>query len=298
MDSPALEIFAAVLGLLIGSFLSVCVYRIPAGRGLEPGDPEADDYEGTEESEESESEEPTLSIFHPARSFCPSCEKQLLWYHNIPLFSWLIQRGKCAFCKSSISFRYPLLEIMSSLTAVGCVVMFGPTPTAALIYVFCASLLVASFIDFDYYILPNSITLNGIIVGFVIGTVNQFTHIFARPVNQEFMSSFWGFLIGGGILFAISEGYFRLRKKEGLGMGDVKLMAMVGSIFGAEAALFSIFLGSLFGSVVGGLLLLFLGRKWSQALPFGPYLALGSFIYLFGGPELPYTIVNWFGSII
>ncbi len=287
----ALQIIGVgVFGLLIGSFLSVCVYRIPYGRssGLEE-DNEAD---LAEKAEQNPAEQ--ISISDPPRSFCPSCKKQLMWWHNIPVFSWILLRGKCAFCQSAISFRYPLLELLSCILALACYYKFGLSLTAVLIYAFSAALLVISFIDYDYYIIPNVISLPGTVLGLLLAVINQLLNIFSYPIVPGIVDSLLGILLGGGFLLLISEGYLRLRKKEGLGMGDVKLLAMTGAFFGMEGALYTIFVGSILGSILGLLFILLQGGKLSQQLPFGPYLALGTILYLFFGPGLVAAVIQLF----
>ena len=276
-----------VLGLLVGSFLTVCVYRIPLNRVRY--DSEGNEIHPETEEQETEDEEAPrkkLSISYPPRSFCPSCNAQLKWWHNIPVISWLILGGKCAFCKERISVMYPAVEICTVLLFVLCYKMFGLTPTGFAILVFCCALLVISFIDAKFYIIPNVISYPGTLIGIILAIVNQFTGIFKPPMTQSFGEAFLGILVGAGFLLLISEGYFRLRKKEGLGLGDVKLLAMTGAFFGVKGSLYTIFVGSLAGSILGVLLILIAGRKMSQALPFGPYLALGTLLYIFVGEEV------------
>lgn len=281
-----------IFGLIIGSFLSVCIYRIPIGRfdsyveGNPPEDGESDLVEKKEQ----------ISIGYPARSFCPKCRNQLSWYHNIPLFSWLFLRGRCAFCKEKISARYPAVELLTALMSVASFQMYGLTPTGFLIFAFCAALIVISFIDYDYFIIPNVISYPGFILGIIVAGVNQWTGIFKAPVSANLMDAFWGVLAGAGFLLLVSEVYMRLRKKEGLGMGDVKLLAMTGAFFGPEGSLYTIFIGSFLGSVLGILLVLCVGRKMSQALPFGPYLALGTIAYLFAGNQIVLKVLEVFSG--
>jgi leader peptidase (prepilin peptidase)/N-methyltransferase len=285
--------FSAVFGLIIGSFLTVCIYRIPLGRE----DLFLDDGQAQDESEiasdadiakevEPSPYRPGLTLNNPPRSFCPSCDHQLSWKDNIPLFSWLILNGKCAYCKAPISIRYPTVELLTAIAAVLSYTIFGLTATSALIFIFTCSLIVISFIDYDYYIIPNVISLPGTVIGLAVGVLNQFTGIFTFPVALDIQDSVLGLLVGGGFLLIVSEGYLLLRKREGLGMGDVKLLAMTGAFFGYPASLFTIFVGSVLGSVLGILLILCAGRKMTHQLPFGPYLAFGTVLYLYGGPDV------------
>lgn len=288
-----LVIAIVVLGLIIGSFLSVCIYRIPHGRQVEQLNPGEDISESANPAESEEANAEAISIISPSRSFCPHCRNQLKWWHNLPLLSWLMLGGKCAFCRTPISMRYPLVELMSAMFAVMCLNWFGLSATAALIYLFCAALIVISFIDYDYYIIPNVISLPGTAIGLALALLNHFTGIFAAPITPTIWDALLGILVGAGFLLFISEGYLRLRKKEGLGMGDVKLLAMVGALFGVRGALYTIFVGSLLGSVLGVLLILLSGRKFSHQLPFGPYLALGTILYIFAGERPLIAFMTW-----
>lgn len=226
-----------------------------------------------------------ISISDPPRSFCPNCKAQLSWYHNIPILSWIFLRGKCAFCQAPISARYPVVELLTAIVSVMSFQSFGMNPTGAVIFIFCAALIVISFIDYDYYIIPNVISLPGVVIGLVLAGINQFFSVFNAPIVPDLKNAFYGLLAGAGFLLFISEIYLRLRKKEGLGMGDVKLLAMTGALFGLEGSLYTIFIGSFLGSILGILLVVCSGRKMSQQLPFGPYLALGTFVYIFAGTD-------------
>jgi leader peptidase (prepilin peptidase)/N-methyltransferase len=303
-----LLIGVAVFGLIIGSFLTVCIYRLPFGRPKGPPDWEAEEEEASatnleasstqEASKEEGSQEgdlhkdeanstKELSLTYPPRSFCPECKAQLNWFHNIPLFSWLALGGKCAFCKVRIPFRYPLVELLSALFAVLSLLAFGPTVTAAGVYVFCCMLIVISFIDIDYYIIPDVISLPGIGIGLALSLVNQFYPFLGWPFVSGIIESGLGVLFGGGVLYAIAEGYYRIRKREGLGLGDVKLLALTGAFFGLPGALYTMFIGSLLGSVIGILLIIASGKRMTYQLPFGPYLALGTIVYIFAAPLGP-----------
>lgn len=286
-----ITILAILLGAVIGSFLSVCIYRIPHSR---PDIVDEPTEEGKEPASTPSKADPTLSVSNPPRSFCTSCKNQLLWWHNIPVVSWLILGGRCYFCKERISVRYPTVELLSAIAAVLSISVYGLSATALLIYAFVASLIVLSFIDYDWYILPNSITLPGAVIGFLVGAINHYTAIFSPPVSAGLMDALYGVLAGGGFLFFISEVYFRLRKKEGMGMGDVKLLAMIGAFFGPECALYTIFVGSLLGSILGVFLILFAGRRMSHQLPFGPYLAAATILYLFTSDQL----VVWVSDLL
>jgi leader peptidase (prepilin peptidase) / N-methyltransferase len=282
-----------LFGLIIGSFLSMCVYRLPLGREKGPPDFSEEDGEedlgvssGMDDNQEDRKGEEPISIISPARSFCPSCKTQLAWYNNIPFFSWLFQRGKCSYCGTRIPTMYPLVELLSAVTALLVMNKYLLTaeynlPTAIVVYIFCCSLIVITFIDIDYYIIPNKITYPGTLLGLVLATSNQFTHWFSRPINQSFSDAAWGFVAGAGFLWFIGKTYELLRGHQGLGLGDVKLLAVIGVLFGAQCSVFTIFMGSVVGAVLGVAILLFFRHTLSRPLPFGPYLAIATYIYLF-----------------
>lgn len=293
MSPIVITVLCCVFGLIIGSFLTVCIYRLPLGRPTDPLNP-LDEDEGEEvevlavapQAVLRQAGQRNITVWFPPRSFCTSCGARLLWWHNIPLFSWLFLGGRCAFCSAHVSIRYPLVEILTALLALLSYCFYGLTPTALVIFAFSCSLLVLSLIDIDFYIIPNKITLPGVIAGFLVAGINHFFHIFSAPVSVNLIQAFLGLLAGGGFLYLVAEVYFRLRRKEGLGMGDVKLLAMTGAFFGVQGALYTIFVGSVLGAVLGGLHVLISRSKWSQPLPFGPYLAFANLLYLFSGDRL------------
>ena len=283
--------FAVILfGLIIGSFLSVCVYRIPLGRAS--GIEEMLEEDSDEAQAENQSEQDSVilnsphfpqrvTIAFPPRSFCPHCGEQLKWYHNIPLFSFLFLRGKCGFCQAGISFRYPLTELLSAVFAWLSYSTFD-TPTAIVAYLLCAAFLVLSFIDIEYFLLPNVITYPATIIGLTIALIQGYApFIESPPFVSNISEALIGVLAGAGSLLLISLFYTYVRKKQGLGLGDVKLLAVTGAFFGLNGAFYTIFVGSLLGSFLG-IALLLLGRgKWSSYLPFGPYLVAANLLYLF-----------------
>jgi leader peptidase (prepilin peptidase)/N-methyltransferase len=282
-------IAVVIFGLIFGSFLSVCIFRIPYGK--ERGIVEVDD-DGNEINVPAPKEIPGLSICHPRRSFCPKCLASLKWYHNIPLFSWIFLRGKCASCKERIPFRYPLVELLSAICAVLSYYCYnGINLGSILIYLIAASMIVISFIDIDYYIIPDIISIPGILLGLAVGALN---HIWIKSYREylfsglalNFYDSIIGLALGAGFLIFISKVFLLLRKQEGLGFGDVKLLGMIGAFLGAEAAIITIFLGSLLGSVIGISLICLRGYTSSHPLPFGPYLALGCVCYLYTGADI------------
>ena len=249
---------ATLLGLLIGSFLNVCIYRVPR----------------------------KLSVVSPARSYCPKCERQLSWYENIPVLSWLIQLAKCRGCGQPISGQYPLVEILSAIAGAATFLKYGATPSSLIIFLLTESLIVITFIDLEFRIIPNVISFPGITLGLILGIVSQYTNLLAEPVTQSALDSLIGMLVGGGFFYVIGVFYYWISKRVGLGGGDIKLMGMVGAILGWRAIAPTIFAGSIFGSIVGIAAMLFTGQGRQTEIPFGPWLALGTILYLFA--DLPF----------
>lgn len=250
--------FAALFGLIIGSFLNVCIYRMPAG----------------------------LSIVHP-RSRCSSCGHQLAWWENIPVMSFLFLGGRCLGCKKPFSWRYPLVELLTAAFSM-LVWWWFQDPWAYLGYfvLLICPLIVITFIDLDHYIIPDSISLPGIAVGTLV-------HVWLSPASMRMdalIQSGIGILVGGGVLWLVAWSYEKLKKQEGLGGGDVKLMAMLGAFFGWKAVFFLILLSSLLGSVIGVSVMLAQRKDMQYAVPFGPFIALAAIIYLFWGEML----LNWY----
>lgn len=249
-------IFVFLFGLCIGSFLNVCIYRLPAGR----------------------------SIVRP-RSMCPKCGHRLTAADNIPLLSYAVLRGRCRSCGVRISLRYPLVELLSGIMAAAVLYEFGLTPSALIYYIFIAALIVITFIDLDHRIIPDVITLPGIPFFFLAA-------LFLPEVSVR--DSVTGFLAGGGILFLVAWSYERLTGKEGMGGGDIKLLAMMGTLMGWKGVIFTIFVSSATGTLVGVPLMLLNRADGKLALPYGPFLAAGGVVYLFFGPEL----IDWYFGIL
>jgi len=237
--------FAAFFGASVGSFLNVVIFRLPAGK----------------------------SIVTPP-SHCPKCGSKIKIYENIPVLSYLFLKGRCGNCRSSISPRYPLVEALTAAIAVGLWFYYGLSTLLVVRFVFLAGLVAVSFIDFDHKIIPDSLSLGGIAVGFISS--------FFTPLGWR--SSLYGIALGGGSLLLVSLAYYAVTKREGMGLGDVKLLAAIGAFLGWEAIPFTIFAASLVGSVIGIALSGKSGLKY--AIPFGPFLAFGATLYLFFGPQL------------
>jgi leader peptidase (prepilin peptidase)/N-methyltransferase len=246
-----LMLVAGLFGLTIGSFLNVCIYRLPR----------------------------QLSVVHPP-SRCGACGRTLRWYHNVPVVSWLALRGRCAFCGASVSAQYPIVEIVTAIAfvLVAWVTPVGPLLAARLLL---ACLLIVLFgIDLEHQILPNVITLPGIAAGFA----------FALAGPPGWRDSLLGILLGGGLLYGVAAGYYLVRKEEGMGMGDVKMLAMIGAFLGWQAVLLTVVLASLSGAAIGVAMMVTQKGSMKYALPFGTFLALGAGVAMLAGDG----IIAWY----
>jgi leader peptidase (prepilin peptidase)/N-methyltransferase len=240
-----------LLGLMIGSFLNVCIYRLP--RQMSPVRP---------------------------RSSCTTCGHMLSWYENIPIGSYLVLRGRCRGCGSPISAMYPIVEAITGMMFLGAYMLYGPSPLLIARLIFGCLMIVLFVIDLQHKILPNVITLPGIVVGFLLSFV----------VEPGWLSSLIGIAAGGGVLWLIAEGYYRLRKEEGLGMGDVKMLGMIGAFLGWKLMLLTLILASFSGTLVGIFLLIVRKQTLKYALPFGTFLAVGAVVAAAAGDRL----VAWY----
>jgi leader peptidase (prepilin peptidase)/N-methyltransferase len=246
-----IPLFLFVFGAMIGSFANVCILRIPAEE----------------------------SIVYPG-SRCPGCKKPVAWYDNVPLLSWLALRGRCRSCSESISFRYFIVELITALAAVALYLRVDFGVEWLVMFLFVTSLIIVSFVDLDHRIIPDVISLPGIVVGFLLSLRGE-----PGPI-----SSAMGILLGGGLLLAVAWGYHAATGREGMGGGDVKLLAMIGAFLGWKAVPFTMLVSSLTGSIVGVSLMWWTGSDTKYAIPFGPFLALGAIVYVFSGEE----IIGWY----
>jgi leader peptidase (prepilin peptidase) / N-methyltransferase len=258
---------AFLFGLVVGSFLNVCIARLPEER----------------------------SIVSPP-SHCPRCRTPIRWHDNIPVMSFLLLRGACRSCGLPISWRYPLVEVLNGLLWLWAVREFGASGEALLAMAVCSALLVITFIDLDHQIIPDVITLPGMAIG--LAAAPLFMTALAQPVPfarhlpatgpylTALLNSVVGLLAGGMPLLFIGWLWQRLRGIEAMGGGDIKLMGMVGSFLGWQGALLTILVGAFAGSAVGLALIALKKHKADQHIPFGPFLALGALITLFRGYEL------------
>jgi leader peptidase (prepilin peptidase)/N-methyltransferase len=247
-------IVAFIIGSMIGSFLNVCIVRLPKNE----------------------------SIVKPP-SHCPKCGTPILFYDNIPLISYLFLRGRCRFCAERISPRYFFVELLMGILAVALLFRFGLSAAFFVNLVFVAALVVVSFIDLDVQIVPDVISLPGIGLGFVASLAQYPWPADSLSIPPSPLSSFIGILIGAGFLWLVAWIYELFTGTEGMGGGDVKLLAMIGAFLGWPSIPLTLFFASVIGSVIGVFLMVRAGAGGKYAIPFGPFLCLGALFYLFLG---------------
>ncbi len=285
---------AFLYGLVIGSFLNVCIHRLPRSGFMEEERFECPHCEKEileipcpfckeiiKDDEESPSlPEPSKSM-GAVRSKCPKCGELIRYYDNIPVVSYILLKGKCRQCKISISLRYPVVELLSALFAVAVLARFGLSLTALFVYLFIACLMVLSFIDIDFQRIPKVVTYPGMLAGLMVSSL---------VTDLGFLAALEGLLCGAGGIYILQQSYFLIRKREGLGLGDADLMAMVGAFTGIAGVVFTVMAGAFFGMGAG--VVMAAGGKGGlkKRLPFGPFLAMGAFVYIFWGPR----IIEWY----
>jgi len=240
-----------LFGACFGSFGNVLIYRMPTGEKI------------------------------TGRSHCKECGKTVAWYHNIPMLSYFLLKGQCANCKAKFSIRYPFVEFLMATLWLVVFHLYGVSWLTLEYFILVFGLVVGSFIDLDHMILPDEITLGGCALALIGAAINP---------EREFMESFLGFLFGGGILWLVAYVYFVFTGREGLGGGDIKLLAWIGALLGWRAIPFVILSSSITGSIVG----LYVSRhsedKLKAVIPFGPFIALGAILYILGLK----SVGNWY----
>lgn len=235
--------FALFFGAAVGSFLNVVILRLPRQ---------------------------DVSIAFPP-SHCPLCQHPLSWWENIPLLSYLMLRGRCRNCQASISWMYPLVEAAMAVFSALLFLHYGPSVEYGRLFVFFAALLVIIFIDIHHQIIPDRISLPGIVLGFA-------TSFFSEHITWQ--QSGLGLLLGGGVLYLVAWTYFALAKRDGMGGGDIKLLAMIGAFLGWQSLLYVVFSSSLSGSIVGIIAMVRQGKGGKTRIPFGPFLAFGAMTWV------------------
>lgn len=246
---------AAVFGAVVGSFLNVCIYRLPLGK----------------------------SIVWPG-SACPHCNRALSWFENVPIAGYVVLRGRCRTCHAGIAIQYPIVEALTAAMFGLAWWYYGPSALLLSRLVLGCALIALFAIDLEHHLLPNVITLPGIVVGFLFSLVTE----------PGWMASLIGIAVGGGVLFAIAEAYYRIRHEEGLGMGDVKMLAMVGAFIGWQLTLLTLMMASFTGTIIGVFLIISRRGGMKYALPFGTFLALGAAVAATVGP----SILDWYLGLL
>ncbi|MCP4641625.1 MAG: prepilin peptidase [bacterium] len=268
MDYEVLNTFLAVvafiLGGMIGSFLNVCVYRIPKGE----------------------------SVIHP-RSKCPNCGNMIVWYDNIPMVSWLILNARCRQCRTPISWQYPLVEAITATLFLLVYLRFGLVAATPVYLLLVASLVLVTFVDLTDWTIPDEVTLPGIPIGIacsVVAMIFPNSGFRLEYMYNDVFDSVIGVVVGGGSLYLLDKLTLLILKKRGMGFGDVKLLAMLGAFLGWKGVILIIVVASFIGSFIG---IAVVGIQHARGkgekdhyLPFGPYLALGGVVVLFFGSDI------------
>jgi leader peptidase (prepilin peptidase) / N-methyltransferase len=252
MSGAAIPVFAFLLGAVLGSFGNVLIWRLPRGE----------------------------SVAWPG-SHCPACDAPIRWFDNIPLASWLALRGRCRACRAPISRRYPLVEGLCGALFLAVALRFGAGAHAFVLALLCWALVVVTFIDLDHLIIPDAVTFPGMAAGLAASFLSG---------GPGWRSSLLGLALGYGLLFSIAWSYQKLRGREGMGMGDFKLLGMIGAVLGAGALPVTVLAASLTGSLAGLAAMAVSRRGLSLAIPFGPFLSLGALVHLFFGRQ----IIAWY----
>jgi leader peptidase (prepilin peptidase)/N-methyltransferase len=277
LPAPLIGVFVFLFGLIIGSFLNVCILRIPAGK----------------------------SIVLPA-SACTKCGKEIRAYDNIPVISYLILGGKCRGCKTKISPMYPFVEFLTGVLFLACFYAFGLSVDALKWATFAAILVVLVFTDIRERTLPDAVNFTGLGLALLLSLFVKPTdgtalwlanRVFQFPPPSPVLSlvdALLGAAVGSGLLWLVSEAYFKLRGREGMGLGDVKMMLMAGAFLGAKRTLLTIMTGSILGSVLGIAVILIRRKDADYELPFGTFLGAGALLVVFFGTP----VVNWYQSLL
>ncbi len=267
-----IHLFVVLFGLVIGSFLNVCIHRIPRGQ----------------------------SVVSP-RSRCPQCNHAIRAWENIPLISYAILRGRCSKCRARISWVYPLVEALTAGAFYLLFLKYGFSSPFWLNAVFFSLLIALTFIDLYHRILPDVLTLGGTVVGFLLVPL-QSSEFFAKPttsllvdtITSRYFESFLGIALGGGLLWVAARLYLAVKKVEGMGLGDVKMMMTIGAFLGWRFAWLTVFVGSFVGAVIGLLFIYLSGRDKRYELPFGSFLGIAAVIAtLWGG-----NLIAWYASLL
>ena len=250
-------LFIIILGGLWGSFANVCIVRLPKDKGVVAG-----------------------------RSSCPKCKKEILWYDNIPIISFFLLQGKCRKCKKKISFQYVVVELLSIISFLSIYYLYGLSLTTLLLIILSLAFIIIFFIDLKHFIIPDVITYPMMVLGFLKSFDPNLNEIF-----PNYIFSLIGGIFGYGIIWSIIYFYKQVKKKDGMGLGDAKLLAVIGFWFGLDAIPFIIFLSSTIAllSVVPDLIKK--TKKLSTQIPFGPYIIIGNLIFLVFESKLKFFVI-------
>ena len=275
---PAIiDVFVFALGLVIGSFLNVCILRIPGGKSI---------------------------VLPP--SACPKCGTPIRPYDNIPVISYLLLRGKCRGCRTRISPMYPLVELLTAVLFFGCYRAFGLTIDTLKWCVFSAIMIVLVFTDLRERVLPDVVNFVGLGIGLIFslfmhpsdGTAQLVAYLAFPSLHSlraiSLLDALLGAAAGGGLLWLVMEAYFRLRHREGMGLGDVKMMLMVGAFLGIKRTMLTIFAGSMLGALLGVAFILARGKKSDYELPFGTFLGMAAILVVFFGTP----VMHWYTRLL
>ncbi len=252
--------FVFVFGAICGSFLNVCIYRLPRRQSI---------------------------ILPPSR--CMSCRTKIRFYDNIPIIGYLLCQGRCRYCGKPFSIRYAFVELLTAVLVTSLFCAYGITTQSVFFFLFFSVLIVVSFIDIDHRIIPNSISIPGIFLGFLAAVIMP---LFVDDWFVTPKESLLGLVLGGGSLFFVNYAYSWFTGRDGIGFGDVKLLAMMGAFFGAAVVLWTIFLGSLMGSIYGVGMIVLQRRSSKYPMPFGPFIVLGCVVSLLFAEQL----AQWFAT--
>ena len=250
-------------GACLGSFLNVCIYRIPREE----------------------------SVITP-RSHCPNCGKLIAWFDNIPMLSYLALRAKCRHCGVRISPRYFLVELLTALLFLLVWQRFGLSLVTPVYWLMVFGLILATFVDFEHMIIPDRCSLGGMVLGLAFSAVVPALHD-AETIVQSLTRSLIGLAVGAGSLWSVGFVGKIVFKKDAMGLGDVKLLGALGAFLGWQAVVFIIMISSFFGSMVGIALILFGNKAWQSRIPFGPYLALAAVVWMLGGDTWWGLYMHW-----
>ncbi len=251
-----MTIFALLFGLVVGSFLNVCIYRLPR----------------------------EMSLAHPP-STCPQCGQRISFYDNVPVISYLLLRGRCRTCRNPIPLHYPVVELLSGLLSAAVFILYGFSFQYIAFFIFWDVLLLISFIDLQHKIIPDVLSVPGALLGLLLAVLK---------INPQvtWLDSLIGMGGGAGFFYLVALLFKWLRKKEGMGLGDVKLLAMIGAWMGWRPLLFVVLIASLSGTLIGGGTLLLSRKKFDEKIPFGPFLVIGALGYFFFEQRI---LAFWYG---